>query len=136
MAAITFHNSFKENLAEKAISLGADQLVYALTPAANAPLASNSLLADLTQIAYTNLSTRNVTTSSSAMSGSTYQLVLADLVLTASGGAVAAFRYLDLYSDTSTGDMLIGFYDYGSALTLANTETLTIDHASPSLTLA
>ena len=136
MATATFHNAFKENLAEKAINLAADQLAYALCPSGSAPTAGNSLLADLTQIAYTNLSSRNVTTSSSAMSGATYQLVLADLVLTASGGSVAAFRYLDLYDDTATGDMLILFYDYGSALTLTAGDTLTIDHASPSLTMA
>jgi hypothetical protein len=138
MASATFHNAFKENLAEKVHNLGADQLVVALTANGNAPTAANSVLADLTQIAYTNLSSRNVTTSSSALSGSTYQLILTDLVLTASGGSVAAFRYIDLYNDTPTSpaDPLILFYDYGSALTLANTETLTIDFASPSLTLA
>lgn len=136
MASATFFNAFKENLAEKAHNLGSDQLVVALCAAANAPIATNSVLADLTQIAYTNLSSRNVPTTSSALSGSTYQLALTDLVLTASGGAVATFRYIVLYNDTASGDPLILWYDYGSNLTLANTETLTIDFASPSLTLA
>jgi hypothetical protein len=50
-------------------------------------------------------------------------------VLTASGGSVAAFRYVVLYNDTPTtpADPLIGWYDYGSDLTLNDTETLTID---------
>jgi hypothetical protein len=50
-------------------------------------------------------------------------------VLTASGGAVAAFQYVTLYDDTPTSpaDPLIGWYDYGSALTLGNGETLTIN---------
>jgi hypothetical protein len=85
------------------------------------------VLANLTQIAYTNLSSRVLTTSSSSQSSGTYKLVLADLVLTASGGSVAAFRYVVIYNDTATNDELIGWYDYGSDLTLADGETLTLD---------
>lgn len=128
MAAFSKINSFVEAVAEKLHNLGADQLVYALTAAANAPVATNTVLANLTQIAYTNLSTRNVTTSSSAQSSGTYKLVVADLVLTASGGSVAPFRYLVLYNDTALNDELIGWYDYLSDLTLLSGETLTIDH--------
>lgn len=128
MATFNKHNAFSENLAEKVHNLGADQLVVALTAAANAPTAANSVLADLTQISYTNLSSRNITTSSSSQSSGTYKLVLTDLVLTASG-TVAAFRYVDVYNDTPTSpaDPLIGWYDYGSDLTLLNGETFTID---------
>lgn len=127
MAAFQKFNSFVEALAEKAHNLGSDQLVVALCATANAPTAANTQLSDLTVIAYTNLSSRNITTASSAQTSGTYKLVLTDLVLTASGGAVAAFRYVVIYNDTSTGDLLIGFYDYGSSLTLADGETLTID---------
>lgn len=128
MAAFNKFNAFVEHLAEKVHNLGADQLVIALTAAANAPVAGNSVLADLTQISYTNLSSRNVTTSSSSQTSGTYKLVLADLVLTASG-AVATFRYVVLYNDTPTSpaDPLVGWYDYGADLTLANGETFTID---------
>jgi len=54
--------------------------------------------------------------------------VCADLVLTASG-AVATFRYVVIYNDTPTSpaDPLVGWYDYGSDVTLANGETFTID---------
>lgn len=129
MAAFNKINSFVEDLAEKVHNLGADQLVVALTATANAPVATNTILANLTQISYTNLSTRNITTSTSSQASGTYKLVLTDLVLTASGGPVAAFQYVVIYNDTPTSpaDPLIGWYDYGSALTLANGETLTID---------
>lgn len=126
MAAFNKINSFVEAMAEKAHNLGSDQLVVALCAAAAAPVASNTQLSDLTVISYTNLSSRNITTSSSAQSSGTYKLVLADLVLTASG-AVAAFRYVVIYNDTATNDLLIGWYDYGSDLTLLNGETFTID---------
>ena len=85
------------------------------------------MLANLTQISYTNCSARAITTTTSAQTSGTYKLVLADLVLTASGGSIAAFQYVVIYNDTATNDELIGWYDYGSALTLANGETLTID---------
>lgn len=126
MAAFNKFNSFVEALAEKVHNLGSDQLVIALTAAANAPVASNTVLANLTQISYTNLSSRNVTTASSAQTSGTYKLVCNDLVLTASG-SVATFRYAVLYNDTATNDELIGWWDYGSDVTLANGETFTVD---------
>lgn len=127
MATFNKFNSFVEALAEKSHNLGADTLTVALTAAANAPVATNTVLANLTQISYTNCSTRAITTSSSAQSSGTYKLVLTDLVLTASGGTVGPFRYVVIYNDTATSDELIGWYDYGSDITLANGETLTID---------
>jgi hypothetical protein len=128
VAVFNKFNSFVEDLAEKVHNLGSDQLVIALTAAANAPVATNTVLANLTQVSYTNLSSRNVTTSSSAQTSGTYKLTLADLVLTASG-TVATFRYVVLYNDTPTSpaDPLIGWYDYGSDLTLSNGETFTVD---------
>ncbi len=126
MAAFNKINSFVEALAEKSHNLGSDQLTVALTAAASAPVATNTVLTDLTQIAYTNLSSRNVTTASSAQTSGTYKLTCTDLVLTASG-AVETFRYVVLYNNTATNDELIGWWDYGSNVTLANTETFTID---------
>jgi len=129
MASYNKFQQFAEDVAEKVHNLGADALTIALTATANAPVATNSVLANLTQIAYTNLSARVPTISSSVQTTGTYKLVLADLVLTASGGAVAAFQYVVLFNDTPTSpaDPLIGWWDYGSALTLNNTETLTLD---------
>ena len=126
MATFNKFNSFTEALAEKVHNLGSDQLVVALTAAANAPVAGNTVLANLTQISYTNLSSRNITTGSSTQTAGVYKLVLNDLVLTASG-TVAGFRYVVIYNDTAASDELIGWYDYGSDLVLLNGETLTID---------
>ena len=129
MAAFNKFNQFVEDLAEGVHNLQTGALTVALCASANAPVATNSVLANLTQISYTNLSSRVIgTPTSSAQTSGTYKLVLPDLVLTASG-AVATFRYVVIYNDTPTSpaDPLIGWYDYGSDVTLASGETFTID---------
>lgn len=126
MATFVKFQPFVEALAEKVHNLGSDQLVIALTN--TAPNATDATLSQITEIAYTNLSSRNVTTASSAQTSGTYKLTCNDLVLTASGGAVATFRYVVLYNDTSASDNLIGYWDYGAGgVTLANGETFTVD---------
>jgi hypothetical protein len=120
MVAFNKFNSFVEALAHKKHNLATDQLKVALCAAANAPVAGNSVLTDLTQISYTNLSTRNITTTSSGQTSGTYKLVLTDLALSASGGNVGPFRYVVIYNDTATNDELIGWSDYGADVTLVN----------------
>jgi hypothetical protein len=108
-----------------------------------APVAGNSVFLDLTEIAggsgYTAGGTA-ATISASAQSSGTYKLTLADVVFTASGGAIGPFRYAVLYNDTPTSpaDPLIGYWDYGSSVTLADGETFTVDFDSSAgvLTLA
>jgi len=124
MATFTKFNSFVEAIAEKKHNLGSDSLVVALTN--SAPSASNAILTDITQISYTNLSSRALTVSTSAQTSGTYKLVVDDLVLTASG-AVATFRYVVIYNDTATNDELIAYFDYGSSVTLASGDTFTLN---------
>lgn len=125
MASYTKFQPFVEKLAEKAHNLGSDTLTVALTN--SAPSAANGILTDITQISYTNLSARALTISSSAQSGGTYKLVINDLTLTASGGAVAAFRYVVIYNDTATNDELIAYFDYGSSITLQDGDSFVLD---------
>jgi hypothetical protein len=54
MATFNKFDSFVEAIAEKVHNLGSDQLAIALTAAANAPVASNTQLSNLTQISYTS----------------------------------------------------------------------------------
>ena len=138
MASFVKINDFVANAVEN-MDLESDQLVIALSNTApssessNPTADGNGILGNVTQISYSNLSSRNLTTSSSGQTGGVYKLVLADLTLTASGGSVAAFRYIYIYNDTVTSpaDPLIGYYDYGSSLTLNDGDTFTIDF-SPS----
>jgi len=59
-SAFTKFQPFVANLANKKHNLGADQLVVALTN--TAPTVGMNALSEITQIAYTNLSARNLTT--------------------------------------------------------------------------
>ena len=133
--ALTKVHSFVENLAEQAIDLSGAGLTIALTNTAHT--ATWDELADLTEISYTNLSSRVITVTSSAQTSGTYKLVLTDLVLTATG-AVGPFQYAYIYDDASTGDKLIGYYDYGSEITLASGDTFTVnfDDSAGVLTIA
>lgn len=124
MATFNKFDSFVEALAEKVHNLGSDQLMVALTN--TAPVAGNSVLTNLTEITYTNLSSRVLSTTSSSQTAGLYKLVVADLVLTASG-AVGPFRYVAVYNNTATNKELIGWADYGSSISLASGETFTID---------
>lgn len=130
MASFTKFNAFTEHLAEKVHNLGADTLKVLLTN--TAPVATNSVKADLTEISAGNGYSAGgtaATISSSAQASGVYKLVLADVVFTASGGSIGPARYAVLYNDTPTSpaDPLIGWWDYGSSVTLADGETFTVD---------
>ena len=137
MATYNKFNQTVEDWLEGVYTASTDQFVVALCAAANAPVATNSVLADLTQISYTNLSSRNLTTATSSQTSGTFTQLFNDLVLTASG-AVATFRYVVIYNDTPTSpaDPLLCWYDYGSNLTLSSGETLTIDFTTSTFTVA
>lgn len=129
MATLTKVYQFSEDLSNGVHNLGSDTLTVALTAAANAPTTGSTVIGSETQISYTYCSSRVITTTSNTQTTGTCKLVLADLVLTASGGSVGPFRYVIIYNDTPTSplDPIIGFYDYGSEITLADGDTLTID---------
>src|SRR5689334_3699979 len=127
MASFNKFNAFVEDQAEKLHDLGSDQLLVCLTAAANAPVATYRRQNELTEIAYTNLSSRVLTRVSSSQSSGTYKLILSDLTLSASGGTVATFRYVVIVNDTSALDLLIGWYDIGHDVTLYDTDALLIN---------
>jgi hypothetical protein len=137
MATFNKVNDFVQNAVHN-MDLESDQIVIALSNTAPSAEASNpatdgnGVLANVTEVAYTNLSSRNVTTSSSTQTGGTYKLVLADITLTSSGGATGPFRYVYIYNDTAAApaDPLIGYYDYGSSLTLNDGDSLTVDFSA------
>jgi hypothetical protein len=134
MASFNKVNDFVVNAVHD-MDLASDQIVVALSNTAPSSETSdpsadgNGILGNVTEISYTNCSSRNVTTTSSSQTSGTYKLVLADLTLTASGGSVGPFRYIYLYDDTVTSpaDPIIGYYDYASSLTLNDGDSFTVD---------
>ena len=138
-ASFTKIPDFIEYLAEGAIDMENDSFVIALSntaPAAETPnptTSGNGVLANVTQIAYTNLSSRALTVASSAESGGTYTSDFDNLVLTASGGAVADFRYVYIYDDTAASDPLVALFDYGSTVSLADGESLNVNFSASGL---
>jgi len=129
MAAFNKFNSFVEALAEKVHNLGSDTLKVMLTN--TAPVATNTVKANLTEISTGNGYTAGGNTASvtsSAQTSGTYKLVLGDpATWTATGGSIGPFRYAVLYNDTATNDELIGWWDYGSSITLASGESFAVD---------
>lgn len=127
MAAYNKFNATVADLANKVHNLGSDTLKWMLSNVA--PVAANAVKADITEIAAGNgysAGGNTITITSSAQSSGTYKLVGNDSVVTASG-AVGPFRYAVLYNSTPAGGNLIGWYDYGSSISLANLETFTLD---------
>ena len=139
MATFNKFNSFVEDLAEKVHNLGSDTLKVFLSD--ELPVATDTAYDGVTgstgpaEITAKNGYTaggNTATVTSSAQTAGTYKLVLGDpAVWTADtstdGTGIGPFRYAILYNDTSTGDRLIGWWDYGASITLADTESFAVD---------
>jgi len=128
MASYNKFNDFSAQLVEGVHDFGANTYKVALSN--SAPIAANSVLADITQISGTNGYTTGgtATTISLSETGGTTTVSGTQVVFTASGGSMGPFRYIVLYNDSSTSplDALVAWWDYGSGITLADGETFTV----------
>lgn len=143
MATFNKINDFVEDLGNAVHNFDTHVFKYALSntaPASETPNPTtdgNGVLANVTEIAYTNLvEDRTVSTTAVTLSSGTASFDGDNEVLTASGGSVGPFRYIYLYNDTATGDPLIGYWDYGSSITLADGETISLNISTVILTIA
>jgi len=119
MAAFNKFNQFVADVANKVHNLGSDTLKVALTN--TAPVATNTVFANITEISAGNGYAAGggaATLVSSAQSGGTYILKLNNVTFTATPGSIGPFRYCVLYNATPAAGNLIGWYDYGTALTV------------------
>lgn len=130
MATFNKFDAFVEHVAEKVHNLGSDTLKIMLTN--TAPVAANTVLADLTDLSTANGYTAGgtqATQSSSAQTSGTYKLVCADVTFAASGGSIGPFRYAVMYNDTPTSpaDPLVGWWDYGTNVTITDGNSFLVD---------
>lgn len=128
MASFVKYNNFIQAVGRKLIDLNGDTLKIALTNT-TPNVSTNTGLADISEISAGNGYTAGGTAVGSnaySQTSGTGKLTGNDVVFTASG-SMGPFRYAVLYSDTSTGDLLIAYWDYGSSVTLASGETFTVD---------
>lgn len=127
MATMQKIPDFAEQVLRGVHNFGSHTFKVALTNAA--PAASAAVLADITQVtggAYTAGGYQLDAVVLSETAG-TAKVTIADEVITASGGAVGPLRFAVVYNDTAAGKPLVGYVDYGSSITLAEGETLTLD---------
>jgi hypothetical protein len=128
MATFNKINSYIADIHNGIHDLSADQLAIATTD--TAPTAASTNYASLASpLASTNLSGANpyyITTTSSTQTAGAYSLVLADLVLTATG-AYGPFRYIAVYNTAAPASELLGWIDIGSEVSLSTGQTFTVD---------
>ncbi len=129
MATFNKFNKFVEDLGNAVHNFSSHACKVMLTN--TAPVATNSIKSDLTEIAAGNGYTAGgnaATLVSWSQSSGTAKLILSDpATWTASGGSIGPFRYVVVYNSTATNSPLIGYWDYGSSITLASGETFTAD---------
>jgi len=133
MASYNKHQDYVEQLSKGVHNWSSHTFKAALCN--TAPVATNTVLADLTQIStgggYTAGAGGGLTLDTVTLSETTgaAKVTIADEVFTATGASVGPLRYVDIYNDsaTSPADALVCWYDYGSSITLADTETFTLD---------
>lgn len=139
-STFTLYQDFKEQLGKGVHDLSTHDIKFALTNAAP-NVATHTVLADITQIGtgggYTGGAGGGV-----ALAAESYTeaagvgtFIATDLVITAAGGSIGPFRYAVMYNNTAASDNLIGYLDYGSSITLADTEFLTLDFTTSIFTV-
>lgn len=141
MASFTKYQQFVEDLANKVHDLiGTNDTLKVALSNTTPNVATHNVLADASEIsAEHGYSAGGADTQNDGSeSGGTVTVTGVDVVFTASGGTIGPFRYVILYNDTpsSPADPLIGYWDYGSSITLNDGETFTVDFGASLFTIA
>lgn len=129
MAAFTKIQDFVEQLGLAVHNLNTHTLKVALVRsdaaagAGSAPQATDTVLTDVVQPTGTGYTAGGIDSLNTfAEAAGTATLTCTKAVWTAGAGDWQSFRYVAMHNDDAT-DRLIGFWDYGSDLTLGNGET-------------
>lgn len=128
MASYNKFNQFVQDLARGVHNFSTHQLKIMLTNVP--PLAANKVKADITEITagHGYSAGGSLLTITDVINNGIEMILAANLVFTASGGTIGPCRYAVLYNSTPTSPLspLIAWWDYGSSVTINDTETLTI----------
>jgi hypothetical protein len=119
---------FAEQVLRGKHDFGTHVLKVALTN--TAPAATNTVLANITQVAATGGYVAGGYVLDSvvlAEVGGIAKVTIADEVITAAGGSIGPFRYAVVYNDTAAGKPLVGYVDRGDSITLLDGEAVTVD---------
>lgn len=141
MASFNKYQQFVEDLGNKVHDLVGTNDTFKVALTNTAPnAATHAVLADITEIGAGNGYSAGGADAQNdgSESGGTLTVTGVDVVFTASGGTIGPFRYAVLYNDTPTSpaDPLIGWWDYGSSITLQDTETFTVNFGASLFTVA
>ena len=126
MATFNKFQDFSEQLTIGTHDFDANVFKVMLTNVA--PVATNTVKANLTEISAGNGYTAGGTATTITVAEATGTTTVSgtQVIFTAAGGTMATFQYVVLYNDTATNKNLVGWWDYGSAVSLADTETFTV----------
>lgn len=137
-AAFSKFNDFSEQAARGVHDWDAHTFKVMLTNVA--PTVANTVKADLTEIAAGNgyVAGGGATTIGVSEAGGVTTLTATQVQTVAAGGTIGPFQYAVLYNDTAVSKNLVGFWNYGTALTLADGESFTwkASNASPGTVLS
>ena len=128
MASFNKFNTFIGDLGKQIHDLQAAGNVIKVYLSNTLPVATNTVKANIAEIAAGNgyVAGGIIIPKTWLNVGTLWTLAgTADSIWTAVGGAIAQFRYVIIYNDTSPSDSLISWYDYGSALNVAVGESFT-----------
>lgn len=126
MATVSKFNSFPQALLQAVHNFSGHTFKALLSN--TLPLATHTVKADVTELGAGNgYSAGGVAVGMAvSLSGGTAKVTASDAAITAAGGAIGPFRYVVFYNDTATGDPLIGWSDYGSAVSIPDGDTFNI----------
>lgn len=138
MATFNKFQDFVRELCEEGHDLDGSDTLECYLSNATPSVSADTVKADLAEISTGNgyAGPQDTTNTGSETTG-TYTVAGTDIVISATG-AIGPFRYVVLQNTTPATplDPLIGWWDYGSAVTLASGETFTIDFGASIFTVA
>ena len=132
MAALNKFNAFVLDVASAKHQMQSGTThVYKVYLTNTAPVATNTVYGTPADLATGNGYTAggiSIGTITGSQTSGTFRFIGGtDPAWTASGGSIGPFQYAVIYNFTSATQPLIGWYDYGTPLTLTNGNTFTVD---------